>query len=193
MPNTTNDINESRQPDQADAQVKVAPQADARMQPAPQAGDPVQPAHEPRGAKAKASKAGATAAEMPDPSPAAFGLDATSLPFDTLLPLQRAQAEAVVKANQALMNGVAAINREVTDYASQRARAIVDGAKAAPRDGNWQDLWSFQIDYTRCATEAYCQEASKLVDLGMSVSRETWAPLQECVMAAFAGMQRQGR
>jgi hypothetical protein len=112
------------------------------------------------------------------------------VPIEQFVAAQRAQMEALTKATNVLVEGMTAINREVVDFGDRRTRALVDSTQAAPKNGDWSEVLSFQIDYAGHATQAYMEEATKLFELGVKVSQESWSPLQQSMATAFGGIFR---
>jgi hypothetical protein len=123
-------------------------------------------------------------------SPAETGVILGAVPLEQFVLAQRAQMEALTKATNVLVEGLTAINREVVDFSDRRTRAMVDGTQAAPKNGDWTEVLNFQIDYAGHATQAYMEEATKLFELGVKVSQESWSPLQQSMATAFGGIFR---
>jgi hypothetical protein len=116
------------------------------------------------------------------PGPAAnFGF----VSFEGIAALQRAQTEAYAKASRSFLEGLTAINREVLNFADQCTRGSFDAPPAVPGDQGWGGAWSAQLDYANRATEAYVREATRLFELGVKVSQESWTPFQELMSTAF--------
>lgn len=109
-------------------------------------------------------------------------------PFEALMPLQKAQLEAVTKATQTFMDGMMAINREMLSFADERVRRLRE-EPPAPTGGQPLEMWTQQLDRASSATQAYLQEANRLFELGMKVSQESWAPLQEQMVNALQNGQ----
>jgi hypothetical protein len=118
--------------------------------------------------------------------PVGFGV----VPVGNIVAAQRAHFDALTRATQAFMDGLTAINREVVDFGDRRTRALLDTSKTAPAAGDWSEMWSFQVDYADRATQAYVEEATKLLDLGVRVSQESWMPLQESATTAIGELFR---
>jgi hypothetical protein len=116
------------------------------------------------------SKSGSTKSD----SPASVGF----APLTALMPLQLAYMQAMTKATQAFMDGMVTINREMLAFADERARAMREDV-SKPAGGEPMAVWNRHLDRTTSATQAYMQEASRLLELGMRVSQDSWAPLQE--------------
>lgn len=106
-------------------------------------------------------------------------------PFEALVPMQKAQMEAMTKATQTFMDGMMAINREMLAFADERVRRLREENPAPTNGGQPLELWTQQLDRANSATQAYLQEANKLFELGMKVSQESWAPLQEQMASAL--------
>jgi hypothetical protein len=123
-------------------------------------------------------------------SPAETGIILGVVPLEQFVSAQRAQMEALTKATNVLVEGLTAINREVVDFSDRRTRALVDGTQAAPKNGDWTEVLNFQIDYAGHATQAYMEEATKLFELGVKVSQQSWMPLQESMEKTFGGIYR---
>jgi hypothetical protein len=152
--------------------------------------DPVSPAADVasmRGAQSEAIDRPADGAGAAEGMSGAFA----AMPLENLLNAQRAQSEGFMQAVHTFLLGMTALQREALDFGDRRARAILDGPKGAPETiVDWNGMLSQQIDYANRATREYLDEATKLVELGVKVSQESWTPLQDSLATSFNEMFR---
>src|SRR3546814_2245206 len=89
-------------------------------------------------------------------------------PFDYAQAISMASAnmDACVKANEAWLRGMTAINQELASFAQARLTAAGEAARTpatANGTGNWAET---SLAFAREATEQYAAQASKIAQIG---------------------------
>ena len=87
--------------------------------------------------------------------------------------------EAVIKANEALASGVAALSQEVFGFAGKRAGETISHSESLVQCKDAGEALELNYDFAQKATQQYLEEASRLLALTSDISRQYWAPLEE--------------
>lgn len=87
--------------------------------------------------------------------------------------------KALMKANEAMMEGMVAVGREILDFGNTRVRHDLDAQGEMMKCGSPEALFSLQCDFAREATEQYFNELNKLMTLTTQVARDCWTPIEE--------------
>lgn len=90
-----------------------------------------------------------------------------------------AAMEAVVKASDAMLKGMAALGQEMVDFANTRLKQNLETSQSLMGCNDVSQAFGLQCDFARTATQHYLQETSKLMNLTVSMTRQSWAPLEE--------------
>ena len=97
----------------------------------------------------------------------------------TLLDNQNENFEAVIKANEALASGVAALGQEVLGFASKRVSETIHHSESLAQCKDPNEAFELNYDFAQKATQQYLEEANRLFSLTSDISRQCWAPLEE--------------
>ena len=98
--------------------------------------------------------------------------------YERLLTLSSANVEAVVKASEAMIKGIAKLNEELMSFTSARFKEQVEGSRVIAQCSNWSEAFEKQMGMARTATEQYLAEAGKLANLTTEVTMASWVPFQ---------------
>lgn len=90
-----------------------------------------------------------------------------------------------MRANEAMLEGVAAVGRELMDFGSARMRRDLEAQGALLRCTDAEEAFRLHCDYAREATQQYLDQAVKLMNLGARISRDCWSPFEERSKAAL--------
>ncbi|WP_162913187.1 phasin family protein [Rhodospirillaceae bacterium SYSU D60014] len=90
-----------------------------------------------------------------------------------------ATMDAMVKASDAMLKGVAALGQEMVDFANTRVKQNLETSQSLMGCNDLSQAFGLQCDFARTATQHYLQEANKLMNLTASMTRQSWAPLEE--------------
>ena len=106
--------------------------------------------------------------------------------YERLMALSSANVDALMKASEAMLKGLAQLNGELVSFTSTRLKEQVEGSQAIAQCSNWSEAFEKQISLARAATEQYLSEASKLASLATEVTMASWAPLQDYLKESIA-------
>ena len=111
--------------------------------------------------------------------------------YERLLALGSANVEAVVKASEAMIKGIAKLNEELMSFTSARFKEQVEGSRAIAQCSNWSEAFEKQMSLARAATEQYLAEAGRLTNLTTEVTMASWAPFQSYLQHGLTELQKQ--
>lgn len=104
---------------------------------------------------------------------------AQSPDVEALLASNGEMMKALMKANEAMMEGMVTVGREILDFGSTRVRHDLNAQGEMMKCGNPEALFSLQCDFAREATEQYFTELNKLMTLTTQIARDCWTPIEE--------------
>jgi hypothetical protein len=110
--------------------------------------------------------------------------------YERMMALSSANVEAVMRASEAMLKGIAKLNEELLGFTSLRFKEQVEGGRAIAQCGNWSEALERQVSLARSATEQYLAEASKLASLATEITMASWAPLQSRFQASMGELGR---
>lgn len=87
--------------------------------------------------------------------------------------------DAMMKAGDAMLKGMAALGQEMVDFANTRVKQNLETSQSLMSCDDMSRAFGLQCDFARTATQHYLQETSKLMNLTASMTRQSWAPLEE--------------
>ena len=85
---------------------------------------------------------------------------------------------AAVKASEAMLQGLAEMNREMMSFASERFRKSFETSESLLGCHDPAQAFSVQCDHAHKATQAYLEEATRLMSLAAKVSEECLQPIE---------------
>lgn len=90
-----------------------------------------------------------------------------------------ATVDAMVRSSDAMLKGMAALGQEMVDFANTRVKQNLETSQSLMGCKDMSQAFGLQCDFARTTTQHYLQEASKLMNLTASMTRQSWAPLEE--------------
>lgn len=94
---------------------------------------------------------------------------------EDLVSVNNGTMDAFLRASEAVLRGVASLNEEVLSFADKRMRASIDTSQSLVKCSTFAEAMELQSRFARSATEDYLQEATKLLNLSASVTKEGMA------------------
>ena len=91
---------------------------------------------------------------------------------------QDVNIEAVIKANEALASGAAALGQEMMEFASKRASETLSHSESFAHCKDAGEAFELNYAFAQKATQQYLEEANRLFALTSEISRKCWAPLE---------------
>lgn len=110
---------------------------------------------------------------------------ARQMGMESLMATNGETLRAVMKANEAALEGMVAIGREIMEFGTERVRRDLETQGSLMRCTNAEEAYRLQCDYAREATQQYFEEASKLMNLSAQIARDCWAPIEDRTRAAI--------
>jgi phasin family protein len=125
-------------------------------------------------APAEPPKAAAVSPTLPEIDYSAFGLASGNA------------MNALLRANSAMLKGMADLSQEMSEFASSRLRENAQRSTTLLNCTDPAEAFKLQYDFASKATEQYLEEAAKLMTLALQTSSKCWAPLEECTRETVA-------
>jgi hypothetical protein len=113
--------------------------------------------------------------------------------YERLMAVSSANFEALMRASEALMKGVAQLNEELVTFASNQIRENIESGQSLAQCANWSELVDKQASLTRTATEQYLAELGRLATLASETTLAGWGPFQDFVTTTLSGLGEYGR
>lgn len=85
---------------------------------------------------------------------------------------------AAMKSGEAMLHGMAEINREVMTFAADRLRKNFEMSESLLGCRDPAQALGVQVDHAQKATQAYFEEATRLVDMATRLSEECLQPIE---------------
>ena len=92
---------------------------------------------------------------------------------------------AMMRANQVLLEGMTAMQREIMEFGSARLRQDLETQEELKNCKDLQEAFRMQAEFAQKAMQQYAEEMSKLVELSTKIGRECWAPWEEATRATL--------
>ncbi len=87
--------------------------------------------------------------------------------------------EAIIKANEALASGAAALGQEMLEFASKRVSETLSHSESFAQCEDPGEALESSYEFAQKATQQYLEEANRLLALTGEISRQCWTPLEE--------------
>lgn len=117
---------------------------------------------------------------------APFSALTPSINYDEIAELGRQNLTAMLRANEALSEGIEAISKELVGYARSSFERASNATTALLGAKTLEEVVQLNTDLARTSMETLLQRSAKLSEMGLSVATQTLAPLGSRVEAAFA-------
>ena len=92
---------------------------------------------------------------------------------------------AMIRANQALVEGMTAMQREILEFGSARLREDLKTQEEMSHCTDMQEAFRLQADFAQDAMRHYAEQTAKLIELSNKISKDCWGPLEDVTRAAF--------
>ena len=103
--------------------------------------------------------------------------------YDQLLGFQKDTVEAYVKAANVAGKGAETLHGEIVAYSKQAIEGSIANAKAVMASKSAHEAFELQSGFAKSAFEAYVAQMTKLGELMVATSKESFAPIQGRVQA----------
>src|SRR5690348_14279077 len=103
--------------------------------------------------------------------------------YDQLLGFSKETVEAYVKSANAAGKGAETLHNEIYSYSKQSIEDSIAATKAVLGSKSIHEAFELQTDFAKTAFDAYVSEMTKLSELFVSTTKQTFEPLQGRVAA----------
>lgn len=98
--------------------------------------------------------------------------------FSAIFQTNGAAFAAALKASEAMLNGLSEMNREMLNFASDRLRKSFETSESLMGCHDPAQAFDVQCEHARRATQAYLEEATRLMSLAAKVSEDCLDPIE---------------
>jgi hypothetical protein len=100
-------------------------------------------------------------------------------PFDYshMLPNGDAGVKAVMEANRAFLDGMAAMSEEIGRFVGNRLQEDMNASRSLMACKTPEQAMNVQLTFAQTATRQYFEEAGRLMSLAMDIARKNCQPL----------------
>jgi phasin family protein len=103
--------------------------------------------------------------------------------YDQLLGFQKDTVEAYVKAANVAGKGAETLHNEIYGYSKAAIEGSIANAKAVMASKSAHEAFELQTSFAKSAFESYVGQLTKLSELMVATSKETFEPIQGRVQA----------
>ena len=103
--------------------------------------------------------------------------------YEQVLGFQKDTVEAYVKAANVAGKGAETLHNEIYGFAKQSIEDTIANAKAVMASKSAHEAFELQTGFAKSAFETYVAEMTKLGEMFVSTSKETFEPIQGRVQA----------
>lgn len=103
--------------------------------------------------------------------------------YEQILGFSKDTAEAYVKAANVAGKGAETLHSEIVAYSKQTIEGSIANAKAVMASKSAHEAFELQSGFAKSAFEAYVAQMTKLSELMVATSKESFAPIQGRVQA----------
>ena len=105
------------------------------------------------------------------------GPGATVVPED-LVEENRRSLEAFVRANAAVLDGMAALSAEMLAFGNKRLSANIERSQSLAGCQDVEQAFQVQTEFFESAVRQYLEQANHVMTIMTKISRSFWAPLE---------------
>jgi hypothetical protein len=87
--------------------------------------------------------------------------------------------EAFVRANEAIMNGMAAISSEMLTFGNKRLRENIERSESLVDCKDAEQAFRIQIEFIRSATQQYLEQTTNMLSIMTKMTENFFTPFQE--------------
>ncbi len=109
--------------------------------------------------------------------------------YDHMLGFGKGTVEAYVKAANVAGKGAETLHTELYNYSKSSIEGSISAAKALMATKSPHEAFELQTDYAKTAFDAYVSELTKLSEMVIATSKETFEPIQGRVQAWVEAVQ----
>ena len=99
--------------------------------------------------------------------------------------------EAFVEANEAIMNGMAALNSEMLAFGNKRLSENIERSGSLMSCNDAEEAFRIQWDFLQSATQQYLDQTNDLLAIMAKMTGDFWAPVQERTNETLRGLNEE--
>ena len=99
--------------------------------------------------------------------------------------------EAFVQANEAIMNGMAALNSEMLSFANTRLGENIERSESLMSCNDAEEAFRIQWDFFQSATQQYLDQTNNMLAVMAKMTGGFWAPVEERTKEALRGSNKE--
>jgi len=98
--------------------------------------------------------------------------------------------KAMMRANEAILEGLAELGREMMAFGGTRLRQDMAASESLMGCKDASEAFRLQADFARSASEQYYTEANKLMELASKMAKDCWSPLEDRTQATLQTLNK---
>ena len=98
--------------------------------------------------------------------------------------------KAMMRANEAILEGLTELGREMMAFGDTRLRQNLAASENLMCCKDASEAFRLQTDFARSASEHYYTEASKLMELANKMAKDCWCPLEDRTQATLQTLNK---
>ena len=99
--------------------------------------------------------------------------------------------ETFVQANEAIMNGMAALSSEMLVFGNKRLRENIERSESLMSCNDAEEAFRIQWDYFQSATQQYLDQTNDMLAIMAKITGDFWAPVEERTKEALRGLNKE--
>ncbi len=99
--------------------------------------------------------------------------------------------EAFVRANEAIMGGMAALSSEIHAFGNNRLRENIERSESLISCNDAEEAFRIQWDFFQSATQQYLDQTNNMVSIMAKMTGDFWAPVEERTNEALRGLNKE--
>jgi hypothetical protein len=106
---------------------------------------------------------------------------------EDLIEENRRSLEAFVRANAAVLDGMAALSAEMLSFGNKRLSANIERSQSLAGCQDIEEAFRVQTEFFESAVRQYLDQANNVLTIMATISRSLWAPLESDTGEGAAG------
>lgn len=111
--------------------------------------------------------------------------------FEFFTPEGRDDLDAFLQANEAIINGIAALNLEMMDFGKRRLNEYRERAESLMRCKDAEEANCIERDFAQTATLQYLEHSYNVLATVINMTEGFLSPLHETVTKTFEGLTKE--
>ena len=99
--------------------------------------------------------------------------------------------EAFVRANEAIMGGMAALSSEMHAFGNNRLRENIERSESLMSCNDAEEAFRIQWDFFQSATQQYLDQTNNMLSIMAKMTGGFWAPVEERTNEALRGLNKE--